>query len=252
MITQYIDQLLFLNTETTREFQDFGCLPELWKELWTNKANTLHRRVNMGKEESFSSEELYNKQAGLYAEFGKVICISIGLISVEEGISYINYKSFSHPNERLLLLAFANFLASNPKISCVAGHSIKEFDIPFLARRYCKHMLSIPTLIDVRNKKPWELKHVHDTMELWRFGDYKKFISLRLLSALYNIDTVEEDIDGSKIGHLYWMQKDMDRIQNYCASGIKNVVQLYCKLKLIRLGFLRSPASSTTQEQMLI
>ena len=84
--------------------------------------------------------------------------------------------------------------------------------------------------MNIAGKKPWEINHL-DTMELWRFGDYKNYTSIKLLAALFDIPTPKDDIDGSQVAGVYYQEKDLERIKIYCQKDTLTVAQLLLSYK---------------------
>jgi predicted PolB exonuclease-like 3'-5' exonuclease len=226
-VLQQIDltQILVLDIETVPQYPSFTDLPENWQYLWSKKAATL---LNL---ESQSESDVYPR-AGIYAEFGKIICISCGFFS-SAGRSYqFRVKSFYGDDEAKILSEFNHMLLrhfSDPANSLCA-HNGKDFDYPYIARRCLLNGLEIPDLLNTAGKKPWEIKLL-DTMELWKFGDYKNFTSLELLAASFGIPTPKDDIDGSMVWTVYWNDKDLERIKKYCEKDVITVAQLLLKFK---------------------
>jgi len=226
-VLQQIDltQILVLDIETVPQYPSFTDLPENWQYLWSKKAATVRNL------ESQSESDVYPR-AGIYAEFGKIICISCGFFS-SAGRSYqFRVKSFYGDDEAKILSEFNHMLLrhfSDPANSLCA-HNGKDFDYPYIARRCLLNGLEIPDLLNTAGKKPWEIKLL-DTMELWKFGDYKNFTSLELLAASFGIPTPKDDIDGSMVWTVYWNDKDLERIKKYCEKDVITVAQLLLKFK---------------------
>jgi 3'-5' exonuclease len=223
------EDILFLDIETVPQYENLNELPEKFKTLWDKKAAKIAI-------ENESPDEVYQK-AGIYAEFGKIICISVGLIVDKGGKLYFRVKSFAGENEAKLLTDFADMLSkfsSKPNANLCA-HNGKEFDFPFIARRMLINGIRIPQILNVAGKKPWEVKFL-DTMELWKFGDYKHYTSLNLLTYIFNIPTPKDDIDGSQVAGVYYKEKNLERIVKYCEKDALAVAQLYlryCNLPII-------------------
>jgi uncharacterized protein YprB with RNaseH-like and TPR domain len=227
------NNILFLDIETVPQFDCYGSLPEEWKPLWDGKAAHLIRN-----REGETPETVYNR-AGIYAEFGKVICISCGYITGYGSDKKMVLKSFYGDDEKMLLDEFSSVLASwsrdgNDKLLC--AHNGKEFDFPYLCRRMIISRIPIPPILNTQGKKPWEVRHL-DTMELWRFGDMKSYTSLNLLACVLGIPTPKDDIDGSMVWELYWSPKTseekdraMQRIVTYCQKDVLTVAQIYLRL----------------------
>lgn len=215
----HVENVLFLDIETVPAYDSYDKLPENFKKLWDRKTETLK------KEPEDTAESLYPR-AGIYAEFGKIVCISAGFFRGKE----FRIKSYYGDDEYELLKQFSKLLFShfnfNEKMLC--AHNGKEFDFPFLARRILINGLPLPAILDVAGKKPWEVQFL-DTMELWKFGDYKHYTSLELLSAVFDIPTPKDDIKGSDIYKVYWEEKDLERIRIYCQKDVLTVARLLLK-----------------------
>ncbi len=215
-----LERVLVLDIETVSQQADFESLDETWKELWRLKA------ANLKGADQQTPEELYSR-AGIYAEFGKVICISVGIFRAYGDHFQFRVKSFYDDNEQVVLNDFANLLNGrfDNNRFLLAAHNGKEFDFPYLSRRMTVHGMKLPLLLDTPGKKPWEVPHL-DTMELWKFGDFKSYTSLRLLAHIFGIPTPKDDIDGSQVGQVYWQDHDLERIRVYCQKDVITVAQL--------------------------
>lgn len=222
-----LDNVLFLDIETVPQVPDFNELDDQFKYLWEKKAEQLKRN-----NPDATADKLYSR-AGIYAEFGKIVCISCGFANGKE----FRIKSFYGDDEKILLEEFAELLKKHyyNNYNLLCAHNGKEFDFPYIARRMLVNGIVIPEILNLAGKKPWEIRHL-DTMELWKFGDYKHYTSLELLAALFKIPTPKDDIDGSMVGHVYWVDKDLERIVIYCQKDVITIAQLlrrYLGLKLI-------------------
>jgi len=207
-----INHILFLDIETAPLVYKYENLQEPHKKLWDLKWQ--HHK-------EYSPEQQYAK-AGIFAEFAKVICISVGYFNDNE----FRVKSFFGDDEKELLQQFKNLMEhqySDPKY-LLCAHNGKEFDFPFLCRRMLVNGISIPKILQIQGKKPWEVPHL-DTMELWKFGDYKSYTSLQLLAATFNIPTPKDDIDGSQVARVYYEEKDLVRIKTYCVKDVVTVAR---------------------------
>jgi len=220
-----VNNILFIDIETVPQYESYQDLPEEWKALWDIKAGYLIRN-----KEVESVETIYPK-AGIYAEFGKIICISCGFIQGSGDHKRMVLKSFYGENESLLLFEFSEMLrkwsAGEQRYLC--AHNGKEFDFPYLCRRLVINNIPIPPILNIAGKKPWEVGHL-DTMELWKFGDFKSYTSLNLLAHTLNIPTPKDDIDGSRVWEVYWKDRDLNRIITYCQKDVITVTQLLLKL----------------------
>jgi hypothetical protein len=221
-----LGNILFLDIETVSQQPTFEALPDGWKPLWNRKAELLLRN-----KEQETPESIYGR-AAIYAEFGKIVCISCGVLQGPAAERKIILKSFYDDDEKQLLLAFTAMLNSwntgGPKYLC--AHNGKEFDFPYMCRRMVVHNIPIPPLLHLTGKKPWEVNHL-DTMELWKFGDFKSYTSLNLLAFTLGVPTPKDDIDGSMVGETYWQEKDIDRIVTYCQKDVVTVAQIYLRMQ---------------------
>lgn len=214
-----LEKLLFLDIETVPMCASYEELPERFRPLWDKKASFLRR------EDGDTPATLFPR-AGIYAEFGKVVCISFGMMM--DGNFRI--KSFYGEDEKQVLTDFANLLETrfSSKDFLLCAHNGKEFDFPYLSRRMLINGIALPEILDLAGKKPWEVAHI-DTMELWKFGDFKNYTSLDLLAAVFEIPTPKDDIDGSQVGQVYWEQHDLDRIVTYCQKDVLTIAQLFLR-----------------------
>jgi uncharacterized protein YprB with RNaseH-like and TPR domain len=217
-------KIIFLDIETVAQKPSYKDLEEDWKKLWDHKAAYFLKEDEM-------PEDIYNR-AGIYAEFGKVICISVGVYREEKEERVFRIKSFYGDDEKQLLNDFCQLLEKHFRSAdyLLCAHNGKEFDFPFLARRILVNRLKLPYLLDISGRKPWEVQHL-DTMQLWKFGDYKHYTSLNLLSHLFGIPSPKQDMDGSDVGRVYWQEKDWERIVRYCQQDTLTVAQLLLAYK---------------------
>ena len=208
--------ILFLDIESVPQWADYQDVPERMQKLWDKKAGYLAKNEE-------TPEEIYNR-AGIYAEFGKIICISAGFFNNES----FRIKSFYGDDESKLLMDFARMLNNsfNERHHLLCGHNAKEFDFPYIARRMLINQVEIPKILDLAGKKPWEVQHL-DTMELWKFGDFKNYTSLEVLTAVFDIPTPKDDISGADVWKVYWQENNLERIRIYCEKDVVAVFQLF-------------------------
>ena len=220
-----VSKILFLDIETVPISYEFATLEEKTKQLWDKKTKYLQERDRL------TAEEVYEK-AGIYAEFGKIICISVGFLVQVKGESQIRLKSFANKNEKALLQEFIDLLNSyyNHESYILCAHNGKEFDYPYISRRLLINELKLPKLLNNAGKKPWEINNI-DTLELWKFGDYKHYTSLELLTHIFDIPTPKDDIDGSQVAKIFYEENDLDRIINYCEKDVVAMMQLFRKYR---------------------
>ena len=218
-----LENILFLDIETVPEHDNFDALDPTKKELWAHK--TQYQR-----KEDFSPEEFYDR-AGIWAEFGMIVCISVGYFTFKGNTRSFRVTSI-HGEEKDLLNEFKNLLEThyNEPYKLLCGHNAKEFDFPFIARRMIIHGIKLPTKLNLFGKKPWEIPHL-DTLELWKFGDYKHYTSLKLLTKILGIPSPKDDIDGSQVRDVFYNEKDVDRIIIYCEKDTVSVAQIFLRLR---------------------
>ena len=224
-----LQDILFIDIETVPEEKAFKDLSDTRQQLWEHKSK--YRRnyeAEDGKE--ISAEEYYHK-AGIWAEFGKIICISVGFFNTTGSKREFRVKSFYGSEEVILLEQFSALLSTSfeNKYNLLCGHNIKEFDIPYIARRMLINNLVLPKSLNLMGKKPWEVSHL-DTLELWRFGDYKHYTSLKLLTEILGIPSPKDDIDGSQVRDVYYEESDLNRIKTYCEKDVIAVAQVVLRL----------------------
>jgi uncharacterized protein YprB with RNaseH-like and TPR domain len=219
-----LENILFLDIETVPQSESFDGLAVDMKPLWEKKATHIRK-------ENETTADAY-RHAGIYAEFGKIICIGTGYISGAKEKRTMRIKAFAGDDEGKVLSEFSamikKFFSGGTKYLC--AHNGKEFDYPFISRRMLINGIPLPAPLDTAGKKPWEVQHL-DTMELWKFGDYKSYTSLNLLATIFNVPTPKDDIDGSMVNEVYWKQKDLERIVRYCRKDVLTVAQIVLRFK---------------------
>jgi 3'-5' exonuclease len=212
------EDILFLDIETVPATSSYTMLDQSFQALWEKKSRQF-------RDEDQSAEEVYER-AGIYAEFGKIICISVGLIKEKTPFSF-RIKSFYGDDEKTILTEFSTMLNkfSKNREALLCAHNGKEFDYPYIARRMIINSMIIPDILDNAGRKPWEVKLL-DTLDLWKFGDYKSYTSLDLLTTTLNIPSPKDDIDGSMVAGIYHNEHDIKRIAKYCEKDVLAVAQV--------------------------
>ena len=215
-----LDKVLFLDIETVPLAADWNDLDETEQKLWDKK-------TRFQRKEDITGEEFYSR-AGIMAEFGKIICITVGMTEKNDTVKI---KSFYGDDEKILLQEFGEIFNS-PKLNDVilCAHNGKEFDFPWIARRFLINGMMPPLPFQLFGKKPWEIPHI-DTMELWKFGDYKSFVSLELLAHVFGIPTPKDDIDGSMVAKVYYEEKDLFRIVLYCEKDVLTLANIFRRMR---------------------
>ncbi|MBF8457570.1 3'-5' exonuclease [Kaistella sp. G5-32] len=216
-----IEKVLFLDIETVPQVGNWEALDESTQKLWDKK-------TRLQRKDDFTAEEFYTERGGIMAEFGKIICISVGIMEKNEKIMI---KSFYGDDEKKLLEEFGEIF-NRPKLRDVilCAHNGKEFDFPWIARRFLINGMHPPKPFQLFGKKPWEIQHL-DTMELWKFGDYKSYVSLELLAHVFGIPTPKDDIDGSMVASIYYIEKDLFRIVTYCEKDVLTLANVFRRMR---------------------
>jgi DNA polymerase elongation subunit (family B) len=224
LATVKFENILFLDIETVPQYASLDEVPEPFNRLWEKKSSYFRK-------ENETAAEVYQR-AGIYAEFGKIICISTGILGTLNQAPCFRIVSFAGDHEEKILKDFNAMLdrLSQARNVILCAHNGKEFDFPYIARRTLINGLPLQDILDMAGKKPWEIRHL-DTMELWKFGDYKHYTSLELLAGLFNIPSPKSDIDGSMVAGVYWKSGDLPRIIEYCQRDVITISQLLRRYK---------------------
>lgn len=218
-----LEHILFLDIETVPQHPQFNSLEPAAQQLWAQK--TKYQR-----KEEYSPEQFYDR-AGIWAEFGKIVCISVGYFEMKRAIRNFRTRSF-HGAERDILIRFKALMETefNKPQHLLCAHNGKEFDFPYIARRMIILGIDLPFKLNLFGKKPWEVPHL-DTLELWKFGDYKTFTSLKLMAHVLGIPSPKDDIDGGDVRAVFYDQNDINRIVIYCEKDTITVAQVILKLR---------------------
>lgn len=218
-----LEHILFLDIETVPQHQHFEDLDDTSKSLWDLKSK-------YQRKEDFSVEEFYER-AGIWAEFGKIVCISVGYFVIKGDIRNFRVTSF-YGDELKILKEFSSLLQTHfhKPHHILCAHNGKEFDFPYIARRMIINGIDLPSKLDLFGKKPWEVPHL-DTLELWKFGDYKNYTSLKLMAHVLGIPSPKDDIDGSEVRNVFYEENDIDRIVVYCEKDTVTVAQILLRLR---------------------
>ena len=221
-----LENVFFIDIETVPQFPSYAELPENFRKLWDTKASRI-KAPDVGE----TAEELYPR-AGIYSEFGKIMCISLGFFRHEAGNLTFRVKSVFGDDEKKVLQGYNDIMKIfNPTIHFLCAHNGKEFDFPYIARRMVINGMKLPGYLDIAGKKPWESDYLLDTMQLWRFGDIKNYTSLELLCTVMGIPTPKDDIEGSDVWHVYWKDHALTRIVQYCEKDVVAIARLFMRFK---------------------
>jgi 3'-5' exonuclease len=214
-----VEDIMFLDIETVPESSSYDNLSPALQILWDKKSKQFRAPEQ-------TAAGVYER-AGIYSEFGKIICISVGLVRDSSPFTF-RLKSFFGKDEKTILTEFSGMLSKfcrTNKESVLCAHNGKEFDFPYIARRMIINGLIIPEILDNAGKKPWDIKLL-DTMDLWKFGDYKNYTSLDLLTTILGIPTPKDDIDGSMVAGIYYGEDNIKRIVYYCEKDVLAIARI--------------------------
>ncbi len=216
-----LERILFIDIETVPSAGAWEKLSEAEQLLWDKK-------TKFQRKDEISAQDFYSERAGIMAEFGKIICITIGMLEKNDTLKI---KSFAGHDEKKILQEFGEiFNSQRLRDVILCAHNGKEFDFPWIARRFLINGMMPPVPFQTFGKKPWEIPHI-DTMELWKFGDYKSFVSLELLAHLFKVPTPKDDIDGSMVSSIYYIEKDLQRIVDYCEKDVLTLANIFRRMR---------------------
>lgn len=225
----HYNDIIFIDIETVALKPEFDHLTEERKSFWKNKC-----KISYSHLQNQTIQDIYKLKAGIHAEYSKVIVVGLGYFELIDDRIHIYTKSISNKDEMDLLKEVKSFIVDNFEKGLyknLSGHNIKEFDIPFLCRRFLTNNIALPHVLNLYGAKPWQTPHLIDTLSLWNFGDYKRPISLNQLCDVLSIDSPKSNIAGSDIHKLYWKDKDLKRIAEYCEKDVRATIEAFIKLK---------------------
>lgn len=218
-----INKILFLDIETVPIYPNYEDVDEGLRPFLDAKL-----KIKPDDPETFANFEM----AGVYSEFAKIVCISVGYLRETRTGRTMRLTSFYHDDEETLLKQFKKLLEDRPEdFRMLCAHNGKEFDFPFICRRMLIHQMKIPAILDIVGKKPWEAAHLLDTMQLWKFGDYKAYTKLALLCHIFGIPTPKDDINGADVAKVYYQENNLERIKIYCEKDVAAMIQLFLKFR---------------------
>ena len=224
---QPLNHYLFIDIETASGVAEHAHLSPGMQREWDKKA-----RTKFGEE--VEPESLFSEKAGIFSEFGKIVCISIGALLEKDGEWKLHIRSIAMDDEKALLEEFCNavtkFHSKHNDLTFV-GHNLIEFDLPYISRRMIINGMHLPQCMNFQGRKPWEVKdRVKDTMQIWSFGDYKSFTKLSLLAEVLGIPTPKDDISGVDVTRVYWQEQNLARIVTYCQKDVDTTARVFLRL----------------------
>lgn len=235
-------QLGFVDTETIPGYKDFNDMPEELARMYERKFG--HELANNDPDKFDNFEDHYRARAALYPEFGKIVCLVIGVIFVDDKDKQekLKLKTLCGRHEDKLLAEAAPII---DKFDSLVGHNSKEFDFPYLCKRFYVHGIQLPQILNIAGKKPWEVSLI-DTMELWRFGSFKGSTSLELFAHCLGLPSPKQDMTGADVAKVYYEMFDhmkdgelpfeaesaaIQKIGKYCQGDVVTLANCYRKLK---------------------
>ena len=230
MIKEDIHKLLFVDIETVGVDEDLDSLhhtnPKLSK-VWEETGWDYFKR-KYSEDSELSSNQMFVKRAALLPEFGKIVCISVGFI-VPSGETKLD--SF-YGDEKNILISTSELLNRVDKLGFViCGHNVKNFDLPYIAKRMLINNIPVPKILPNYTIKPWESR-VLDTKEVWGFNSFGGLSSLNLVCTSLGLETSKEgEVNGSNMHKYYYDSNNIEKIKNYCEEDVKCTINLVKKLK---------------------
>ncbi len=220
-----VENILFLDIETVSCALNYSQLNPILQKLWQKKAEKITT------EKPFDAAKIFFERAAIYAEFGKIVTIALGMVKKSENNQYtLHTKAFADHNEKKILLQCKALIERHKNIIYLCAHNGKEFDFPYLCRRMLVHSITLPNILQLQNKKPWEVNHI-DTMDMWKFGDRKNFTSLDLLAAIFNISSSKHTMDGSQVNDYFYRKNALEDIKKYCLDDVLVLAKVYFKMQ---------------------
>lgn len=243
-----IDKILFLDIETVPQSESFSTLSLKMQKLFEERFKTDIKALEVkGKVPLEALESLYNLKASLYVEWAKIVCISCGVINISNPQEYVlKTMSITGNNDKDILTemmgkvkAIYNYAGKKEDFAFCA-HNGKIFDFPFISKRMIINGLDIPKAFQIHNLKPWEIEHLIDTKEMWKFGVYDNNSSLSLLSATFGVESSKDEMDGSMVKDVYYKEKNFKKIADYCEKDILALATVYLRMNGIQTKLIKS------------
>ena len=229
---QDLSKILFVDIETVGSVKKYGHLSEKGRRLWDERADFIRMRTSSMSH--IPNKELFLLKSGIYPEFAKIICMSVAYFKNIGGNSVtVKVKSFKANQESQLINDFFSLISElfdHRGFKFICGHNIREFDLPFICRRALANAIPLPEVLNFAGLKPWQIKTLIDTMDLWKFGDFKNMASLDLLCYTFGIPSPKDSLDGKAVHLKYWFGNALEEITRYCEQDVCATAQLFCRL----------------------
>jgi predicted PolB exonuclease-like 3'-5' exonuclease len=232
MINLPLEKLLFIDIETVGIAPTFSVLKKdntKLSSLFEHYESWFKKRFP--EDEKLNLDELFLSRTSLVPEFAKIVCVCMGIVDPNG-----NFKTtvISDSDEKKLLQSVKKTLVKCGEMGYwLCGHNVKNFDIPMLGKRMVINEILPPKILPSYDTKPWEIRAI-DTREIWQFGQYASISTLDLMCGVMDVESSKsEEMDGSKVHEVFWNEKNLEKISNYCE---KDVIVLYKLMdKLLKL-----------------
>lgn len=254
-----INRVVFLDLETTSQHKTLADatprMQQLFKERFKKEIEDRIKELsfpgnpNILVKQDVVLEQIYDQKAPLFAEFNKIICISMGVLDTSNPEAYkLKIKSFCNHDEKELLSEFVKAKSivdyeKQPTADRFAfcAHNGMIFDFPVIAKRLIYNGLDLPYIFDFSAKKPWDIDYFIDTKNEWKFGVYDGNVSLDLLAGAFNVESSKMLMKGSDVKLVYYEgdESRMNSIQQYCEHDIYTLASIFLKMKNIQIPLTR-------------
>ena len=212
---------LYFDMEWVPIAKDFKTLEKAFPEhaaAWSRRCEKWRTQERFAE---MSNDEIWEQESGFYPEFIRIICISAGYWKDKDGEKVFALDSFYGDDEKAILEKMNSLLTKTAGTYKLCGHSIKRFDMPYLAKRMAIHGMKIPWDLNNGSKKPWEIDSI-DIAEEWGFGcNAEKFTPLDWMCAALDVPTPKSDISGKEVKNAYYEENRLEDIKNYCEADVK-------------------------------
>lgn len=234
--TKPINKILFIDIETVPQVETFEKMTPVAQKLFKERFKTDLKNLEVdGKVSPEALEELYNIKASLHVEWAKIVCLSVGAINTADEVYKIKTKSLTGATDfeiltQMMELAPIKDYKGKAEDFAFCAHNGKVFDFPFITKRMILNRMEIPKFLQIYNMKPWEITHLIDTKEMWKFGVFDNNSSLSLLAHVFGTPSSKDDMDGSMVKDCYYKEKNVAKIAEYCEKDVLALAHVYLKM----------------------
>lgn len=222
--------VLFFDIETKPEYDKLSEATDNVKDLWANKADVL-RKFSKNHREDMDDSEIYTESAALFAEYQRIVCVSLGTVDDNGKINTISLVG-EHIDEKIrekwiIEQCFALILVKNKTYYC--GANINPFDIPSLMKRGFKYGLMIPQLITKFDSKPWDANKI-DLTTFWKGASNLRDARIQTIAHTLGIESPKDEMDGSMVAQKY-IDGDFEAIATYCEKDVITCIKIFLHLQ---------------------